>query len=278
MDSYQNRHIKKISESIPLPPSSNAKDIRYNVLLLGGDDINQNTDTIILANFNLGDNSISFLSIPRDTRIEKASTSYKINAAYPMGGGKRTSSDLEVLLNIDISHYIYFNTQSFRNIIDILGGVEFTIPEDLHYKDPIQNLVIELNKGRQILDGKQAESFFRFRQFNSGKVTKNYDGSDLNRIKNQQNFMREFIKQKSNVKSIHKTRDIIAVLFQNFDTNMTADFILNASNDFIGVFNQRINMDILPGSPKYINKTWYYIIDQKSSNHLIKKNFQTRDS
>jgi polyisoprenyl-teichoic acid--peptidoglycan teichoic acid transferase len=276
-------------ENQTLPSKESTKNLSYitpplledggcNILLLGGDDINQNTDTIILSNLNFGEGTIHFLSIPRDTRIEKLSASYKINAAYPMGGGERTSTDLEDLLDIKICYYIYFDTQSFRTIIDILGGVEFIIPEDLYYNDPLQDLVIQLNKGLQVLDGEQSESFFRFRQFNSGKVTENYDGSDLYRIKNQQNFIKELIKQKANVQHIHKLRDIVAVLFQNLDTNMPVDFILKASNYFKSIPEKNLLLDTLPGTSEYIDKTWYYIPDHSSSKKMIQKQFQRNHS
>ena len=52
----------------------------------------------------------------------------------------------------------------FRNIIDAIGGVEFDVPIRMFYNDPEQNLHIDLQKGKQLLNGKKAEMLVRFRQ------------------------------------------------------------------------------------------------------------------
>ena len=59
-----------------------------NVLVLGGDKVNLNTDTMMLVNFNPSSSKLSILSIPRDTRVIIDGKRAKINAAYPKGGGE----------------------------------------------------------------------------------------------------------------------------------------------------------------------------------------------
>ena len=58
-----------------------------NILILGGDKVNKNTDTIMLVNYNPKTAKINLLSIPRDTKVKvKGSSLPKINSAYPAGG------------------------------------------------------------------------------------------------------------------------------------------------------------------------------------------------
>lgn len=51
---------------------------------------------------------------------------------------------------------------AFKRLVDAVGGVEVYVPQNYHYDDPTQNLYIHLEKGTQLLNGKQAEGLVRF--------------------------------------------------------------------------------------------------------------------
>ena len=69
--------------------------------------------------------------------------------------------------------------EGFRDLIDAIGGVEFDVPTRMYYTDPKQNLEIDLYPGKQLLDGKKAEMFMRFRQNNDGT---GYAEGDIGRM------------------------------------------------------------------------------------------------
>lgn len=244
-----------------------------NILILGGDQTSNNTDTIILTNIDFTNNKFSFLSIPRDTKISDKDNTYKINTAYQMGGAKKVLSIINNLLGINISYYIHFDQSAFIEIIDILGGVTITIPEALYYEDPTQDLYIKLPKGRYVLDGKQAESFVRFRKFNSGKVTENFDGSDLKRIRNQQTLIEELISQKMNLRNISRITYGVNILLHKLDTNITSDILLEIINNSYIFDKTSISTDTLKGTVKYIDNISYFVIEKQANKELIEKNF-----
>lgn len=247
-----------------------------NVLVLGGDKVNKNTDTMMLVNFNPSTAKISILSIPRDTKVVIKNKSAKINAAYPGGGGERAIECVSDLLGVDIKYYVYVDTSTFRKVIDKLDGVDFYVPENMNYDDPLQNLHIHLNKGQQRLDGKMAEQFMRYRQGNNHKPTKNYDGSDLKRIDAQQNFIKELIRQKVNLAYITKMNDILNVIFSNIDTNIEIDEVLKLSKNINKINANEINMLKLPGST--INGSpWYYIMDREETNEIVDQHFKNNN-
>lgn len=66
------------------------------------------------------------------------------------------------------------------------------MPVDMLYDDPGQNLYISLEKGLQILDGEKAEHLVRYRA--------GYPEGDITRVRMQQNFIMELIKQKLRLK------------------------------------------------------------------------------
>ena len=120
---------------------------------------------------------------------------------------------------------------AFRNIIDLLGGVEYYVPVDMDYDDPTQNLHIHLKKGRQVLNGAKAEQFVRFRKPNkwNKEIRKYYDGSDLKRLEAQQDFLKELMKQKLTLKYFPKLTSIINEIFDNVETNFSLNEIIKLS-------------------------------------------------
>ncbi|NLL05048.1 MAG: LCP family protein [Clostridiaceae bacterium] len=269
-DVYNSNNNNLISELLD-PYKTTTENV--NVLVLGGDKVNKNTDTMMVVNFNPTTAKISILSIPRDTKVLINRKNAKINAAYPVGGGEQAIESVSDLLGIDIKYYVYVDTSTFRKVIDKLDGVDYYVPEDMNYDDPIQNLHIHLKKGQQILDGNKAEQYMRYRQGNSGKVTKNYDGSDLKRIDAQQNFIKELIRQKVNIIYITKMNDILNLIFSNIDTNISMDEVLKLSKNITKVNANEINMFKLPGES--INGSpWYYIMDRTQTKEIVDQYFK----
>ena len=246
-----------------------------NVLVLGGDKVNKNTDTMMVVNFNPTTAKINILSIPRDTKVLINRKQAKINAAYPVGGGEQAIESVSKLLGIDIKYYVYVDTSTFRKVIDKLDGVDYYVPEDMNYDDPIQNLHIHLKKGQQILDGNKAEQYMRYRQSNSHKVTTNYDGSDLKRIDAQQNFIKELIRQKVNIMYITKMNDILNVIFSNIDTNIKMDEVLKLSKNINKVNANEIDMFKLPGESVQ-SSAWYYEMDKTQAKEIVDQYFRDK--
>ncbi len=248
-----------------------------NILVLGGDKVAGNTDTMMLVNFTPGTGKISIISTPRDSRVKIKGLGFqKINAAYPRGGADLALETLSNFLGVRIKYYVYVDTAAFRKVIDLLDGVDYYVPVDLYYNDPIQNLHINLKKGQQHLDGKKAEQFMRFRK-PQGKYTKElmqyYDGSDLKRIEAQQNFIRELIKQKANIKYISKIDDIIDVVLDSVETNITSSDALKLAQNISNIDIAGMKTFTVPGSDAQINGIWYYIPDRESTKSIIDSYF-----
>lgn len=227
-------------------------DSDRNVLLIGEDASSGNYDTIIVASISVKNKKIRLYNFPRDIYIDysdeilnelkkKSPALYnakgfqKINAAhtvgarieYKKGTGRFQDSNfdfladlIEEVFGITIHDYAYVNTKGFREIVDLFGGVEIDVPLRMKYDDPVQNLHIDLKKGRQRLNGAQAEGFVRFRQgYDENGVFRNY--SDQFRKENQNVFLKEFFKQHVNVKNLGKVDDLVKLLGKNVKTSIS---------------------------------------------------------
>lgn len=248
-----------------------------NILVLGGDYVNGNTDTIMVVNYNPVTSNISILSLPRDTKVKIDGKNRKINYAYPHGGVELLKSTIRDLVGIDINYFVYVDTSVFRKVIDILGGVDYYVPIDLNYDDPIQDLHIHLKKGQQTLDGAEAEQFMRFRHPNSWKrspgIMKFYNGSDLNRIDAQQSFIKELVKQKLNIMYIPKFTDVVTTLFQEVNTNFTMERALQLMKRSTDIKTENLRYFKLSGDEAYVGSVSYYVYNGKILDNSTKEDF-----
>lgn len=255
-----------------------------NFLVLVGDKQEANTDTMLLVNFNPATDRLNILSIPRDTKVNIPGLKIpKINSIYSRKDGEKMLAEaVSDLLGVNINYYVYFNIATFRNIIDMLGGVEITVPVDMVYNDPTQNLYINLKKGRQRLDGKKAEQFLRFRHPNAGGYTsemkKYYDGSDLKRIEAQQYFIKELIKQKANILYLPKLNSIINEIYDSVETNITLADVTMIAKNISGFSLDKLQMFTLPGESQMQNGLWYYVINKSEAVKISQENFQSKGS
>lgn len=158
-----------------------------NILLLGldarGGKLNeQRSDVIIIAACDPGRNRIKLLSIPRDTLVEiPGHGTDRINSAYMYGKLGLTREMVGKLTGLAIDRYVQVDFRAFQELVDILGGIEVDVDKRMYYQDKKQGLLIDLQKGRQVLNGRQAMGFVRYRHDPMG---------DLTRIQRQQQVIR----------------------------------------------------------------------------------------
>lgn len=253
----------------------------FNTLVLVGDQFEANTDTILLVNFNPSTNSINIMSIPRDMKVNISGLKIpKVNSLYSKKNGENLLIDaVSNMLNIDIKYYIYFNISTFKEIIDMLGGIYIDVPVDMDYDDPIQDLHIHLKKGYQHMDGEKAEQFLRFRHPNgnrySEEMLKYYNGSDTKRIESQQYFIKELIKQKANILYLPRFNDIINVVYQNMETNVTMNEVLKIVKSTSQFSLDNVSMFKMPGESKKENGIWYIFINKTQALEITSQYFNT---
>jgi anionic cell wall polymer biosynthesis LytR-Cps2A-Psr (LCP) family protein len=95
-------------------------------------------------------------------------------------------------------------------MVDAAGGIEFDVPVRMLYNDPYQNLSIDLQPGRQVLDGEKAEMLMRYR--------KGYQEGDLSRIGVQQAFLEAALEQKSDMKI--SAAEVYRLLSKEMETDL----------------------------------------------------------
>ena len=243
-----------------------------NLLAMGLDESEDRSDGIMLINFHPKSGKVNILSIARDTMVKlNNGRRSKINALIGMGGEAKIIEKVEELIGMPVHYYLTMNFEGFREVIDLLDGVEIDVPFDMKYDDPYQNLYIRLNKGKQILDGEKAEQYLRYRKGN--RVGEGYVDGDMGRIKTQLQFINEFIKQKLKLKYLLKIGDIFFIIKNNVTTNIEIGDFNYYLSTIKKIDTDKINFFTLPGHDEYIDNQYYYIYDEEKTKEIIKNNF-----
>nr|WP_277815531.1 LCP family protein [Cyanobacterium stanieri] len=222
------------------------------------------SDTMLLVRLDPSNDSLSMLSIPRDTRVRFPNGSWdKINAANAIGGIDLTIRVLQNNLNdVPVNRYVRITTESFQELVDAVGGVDVYVPMDMEYTDRTQGLYINLKEGQQILNGDQAEQFVRYRGDNLG---------DIGRVKRQQIILEAIKNKLQSPMVIVRLPQILKVVDKNVDTNLTNGEIITLMSFAKGLEQNGFNTTLLPGraSQPWEYRLSYWLISENEKNQVI---------
>jgi LCP family protein required for cell wall assembly len=132
------------------------------------------SDMMMLARLDFAHNSITGLSIPRDTACTLPGFGkHKINAFYSIAGsGSRAAlaqRAVEHLLpGVSINKVVAIDFDKFKELVDLVGGVDVTVPRKTDYDDFAGDLHIHFHAGPQHMAGHNAIEFIRFRHDREG--------------------------------------------------------------------------------------------------------------
>jgi LCP family protein required for cell wall assembly len=176
------------------PAASPSLQKTTNILLLGSDrrpnTPNWRTDVMMIIAIDEATKQVGVISLPRDIYVDEIPNrrGNKINVIdylgeqdEPGGGGpKLLGQILEKKIGVPIDHYIRFDFEAFKKLVDAMGGVEIEVDCPLYDPQGYDQggLPLALDKGVHRLNGGQALSYVRSRLV----------GGDLERERRQQRF------------------------------------------------------------------------------------------
>ncbi len=232
------------------------KDGCSTILLAGTDAGGTRTDTIMLCTIDAGEGRVSLLSIPRDTLVNDSYAVPKINGTYGVYGGGEDGMDalmnaVEKLIGFRPDGYVLIDLDGFVEVVDLMGGVEFDVPQDMYYVDPAQNLNINLSAGLQTLNGEQAMGLVRYR---SG-----YAMADLQRVNVQRDFISACLDQWVTLGNALKAPRLIPLVTENITTDLSIPNLIWCAGAVMRCDTAQIETNTLPGYAANWNGGSYYI-------------------
>lgn len=184
-------------------------------LLFVGVDEGGRADTIFTYEMS-EEGKATIYSIPRDTFVtENMKIPYLL---VQENGDEKLIQAVSEITGRPVKDYVRMDLTAVEAVIDALDGVTFTVPQDMYYSDPYQDLFIDLKAGEQTLSGKDAVSLLRYR--------KGYPEGDLKRVEVQQTFLLELFRQKCNPAYLKEIPAVMDTIKGHVTTNLIAEDVV----------------------------------------------------
>lgn len=247
LNKTQLSYYKDLAKAFAVAPTEDLSsfDNRVNILILGkggathiAGDL---TDTMLFASLNLKTGNVFLLSLPRDIWV--SSLRAKLNSAYywgnqktPGGGLILAKSEVEKIVGVPINYGVVFDFGAFKEIIDVLGGIEVEVENSfVDKKFPIVGKendlcdgdktyacryeTLKFESGTQIMNGEMALKFVRSRNAEGD------EGTDIAREARQQRVIAGVKKALSDPKTFFdykKVKKLLAVLNSSIETDLSS--------------------------------------------------------
>ncbi|MFP3919306.1 LCP family protein [Lysinibacillus telephonicus] len=224
------------------------------LLLLGIDQLEDTpgrADTILVLTINPETESMKMLSIPRDTYTEIAGLDFsdKINHSYAFGGMQMAHATVENLLQIPIDYVVTINMEGFKELVDLLDGVE------VENEWAFSNWGYDFPEGTITLTGEEALSFVRMR--------KQDPLGDFGRQIRQRLVVESLLDELSSLNLVWQVPSILDMLREHSETNITFDEIKQFAKYYKPALNNIEQLHFEEGDGRIENGIWYYFPSEK---------------
>ena len=238
---------------------------RSTVLLAGTDREGYRTDTIVLLTLDQHAGTASLLSIPRDT-YAPAYAVPKINSAYgAAGGGERGMEELmgqvKNVLGFSPDAYVLVDMDVLTEAVDLLGGLDFDVPQDMQYVDLAQDLIIDLRAGLQHLTGDQVMQLLRFR---SG-----YANADIGRTEVQRSFLKEAVRQWLKPSNLKVFPQLWSLFREKTVSDLSFRELMWIARVLVKADREDMEAAVLPGWADMAGDASVYMVDQTALQAML---------
>ena len=232
----------------------------YTVLVLGRDTGGGgNTDTMLLASYDVTNQKATVMSIPRDTMVNVPWDVKKINSVYNYYGGgdkgiKALYKEISQLVGFEPDYQVVVEWEAVGAIVEAIGGVYFDVPYNMDYHDQYQDLVIEQEKGYRKLNGDDAMQVIRWRKNDSNSPYGNPQIGDSGRMQIQQDFLKAVIKQLLQLENVPNLGKLAEVFQENVETDLSFENILWFGKQavFGGLSLENVSFMTMPWTGVYV--------------------------
>ena len=242
---------------------------QFTVLCLGFDETRSNSDVIMLFHFDIINDKINILQIPRDSFVPDFTNSEtgKINSVYTLGDEnlipiQRVVDAVRDTFGIPIDRYITTGCDDIVDMVDIIGGIPINLPEQVIYSyDKV------LYPGEQVLNGEQAELFVRAR--------KGYNEGDIGRVKAQRIFLAAAMEKALDLGPIQLTKFLTAVYNKGYiGTDLTLQEMSILSDFGSSIDLDDVTVHMVPGEATYYGDYSVWSIHKNATIDVINEYFR----
>ena len=269
----------KLSQLINTPKEFQGKE--FNVLVTGVDrsstgdlsagaanDSNVNdgmTDMILYVHFNNETGEMKMLQIPRDTMVTtdaSVSGNYRINGVAKTQGSDGNNNMVALCelvadqYQIPIDGFITIRLEMLNELVDLFGGVEIYVPQDMDYEGS------HLDQGYQTLDGAAMEFLLRARKI--------YPDGDIGRLNMQRQFYAALFRKLKSIGNIWDVAKLTPAVLNYMETNLSASDLISFAISMLKIDSSKIMICQMPviSGPQYNGQSLLYPARQEDADLL----------
>ncbi len=234
----------------------------YTVLVLGRDTGGGgNTDTMLLASYDVTNQKATVMSVPRDTMVNVPWDIKRINSVYNYyGGGEKgiqaMYKEISQLVGFEPDYQVIVEWDAVGAIVEAMGGVYYDVPMNMNYDDPAQDLHIHQTAGYRKLSGDDVMQVLRYRYDNKDPATgrrRGYPDGDLGRIRTQQTLLKAMVEQLLQLKNVTKIGAFATAVKENVTSDLSFEEMLWFGKRAVlgGLKIDDVNFVTMPSTAKY---------------------------
>ena len=278
-------------------------------------DSKKEADTIFLINVNAITRVLMISSLPCDMRVEADGYVLRLGTVYSHGEYARDGKGMELVkravhayTGLEADYCFVVDYDSVETIIDSLGAIEYTIPEDMYYKpvpydpsttnppteevptttqNPEETETTEATTDRNIIDIKRKEQTTN----EEGKALidgaaaiqilryKNYKNEENSRDLIQISFVREFVRQKMTIENLARADQLYEDIKESIvGTDMDGETLKKYMETLFSIADFDVEIVSYPGSVRVENGTAFFEPIQKSAEERYNKYRRVREA
>ena len=181
-----------------------------------------NADSLMLVQIT-ANKAVEVLQLPTElgVNLPGSKTIQPLAASYRKGGVGLTADVINEIVDLPEGvpqRYLVISRKGLRTLVDGIGQLEITLGQPYASQDKTQGYAINLQAGRQILNGVQAEQLTRYRS---------NPKDDVNRRKRQQMLVLALVDQLRQASAISNLSLLLNELSDEIQTDLSRNEILS---------------------------------------------------
>ena len=213
------------------------------------------TDMILYVQFNNKTGELKMLQIPRDTMVTtdaSVSGNYRINGVAKTQGSDNNNNMAALCeliadqYKIPIDGYVTIRLEMLTELVDLFGGIEIYVPQDMDYEGS------HISQGYQTLKGDACEFLLRARHI--------YTNGDLGRLNMQRQFYAALFRRLKSIDNVFDVARLTPAVLNYMETDLSASKLVSFAISMLKIDSSKIMICQMPvfSGPKYQGQALLY--------------------
>ena len=203
----------------PMHPFEESEEV-INFIFLGSDQrpysFGHRTDTIMLLSFDLEEETVTLMSIPRDLYVFIPGWRVdRINTADARGGPERMQETILYNFGIEVDHWARIRFGGFKSAVNLLGGIDVDVGKPM--VDECGGIYWRYGIGTYHMNGFEALCYVRMRKSSGG---------DFDRLRRQQEVIVAIFNKALSLDGLSLVPDFYSQFSSLVETDITLEDVL----------------------------------------------------